>query len=295
MPSSRISISDWALRKWGWKRGFELMRLVRLKALGINRTVIADCRPASIARSLKKSNARASYVAWVGGFTGCDGYSFDDSMEEAYEAIRLCKLLNADNLVVHTGGRAGHTIKHGKEVFTSALRAMLQAAEGMNLTFSIQPWPQPLARRYSLFTSLQDAADFVEQIDSPQVKLSIVLDAWRRAPELHQQRQRLARLTSILHVSLFQADASESPTTELEENVLDVVRGFTSDGYQGWTDVKLTNISEGPSYWERISVLLKSVSAICRARHERQVASNSSAPVVDNSAVENSATFAPPR
>ena len=62
-----------------------------------------------------------SSLQWAGGFTGDEHLRYEECIADAKEAIDLAAALEANCLVVYSGGRAGHTRKHCRKLFQEAL------------------------------------------------------------------------------------------------------------------------------------------------------------------------------
>ena len=56
---------------------------------------------------LEDSELSVSALLWAGGFTGSDGRSHQESIEDALEAVQLAAGLKAGTLVVYTGSASG--------------------------------------------------------------------------------------------------------------------------------------------------------------------------------------------
>ena len=243
MAATRISVSEWKMNRWNIKREIETLRALRLTSLGVCRGKVADFRLNSVYRALQKIGAAPAYVCWAGGFTGLDGYSYDDAMEDAMSALKVCRALQANSLVLLSGGRGGHTLNHAKGMFYTAVSRLLEHAEAWRITLAIQPLPQPLARRYSLLTTLDSAIEFVQHFDHPAVRLALDCDAWDGDKALQTRANELAQVSSILHLAppceTMRAERGQKAKANTQ---LEVVRRFAVAGYTGVYDLKLSGL-----------------------------------------------------
>jgi len=71
---------------------------------------------------------QVSHLGWAGGFTGSDGRSYRDSVEDAREAVHTARELGTRTLIVYTGARGGHTYNHARRLARSALEELLPGA-----------------------------------------------------------------------------------------------------------------------------------------------------------------------
>ena len=84
-----------------------------------------------------------SNLLWAGGFTGSDGHTFRESVDDAAEAIRLAAALHARSLVVYSGAPGGHTHNHARRLLVDALRQLLPLAEELQSRWPSSRCTQP--------------------------------------------------------------------------------------------------------------------------------------------------------
>ena len=81
-----------------------------IRGIGVWRQKLADYGEEKGVELLAESGLEVSNLLWAGGFTGSDGRTLRESVNDALEAIRLAADLRAGCLVVYSGGRAGTRI-----------------------------------------------------------------------------------------------------------------------------------------------------------------------------------------
>ena len=69
-------------------------------------------------------------------FTGSDGRSHTDAVQDAKEAIGRAAEMKAGCLIVYSGGRAGHTHNHARRLLRAALDQLLPLAVESNVTLA---------------------------------------------------------------------------------------------------------------------------------------------------------------
>ena len=88
---------------------------------------------------LKDSGLAVSNLLWAGGFTGSEGHTYRESLDDTADAIRLAAQLGAQCLVVYSGARAGHTHNHARRLLTDALSKLAPLAAEHKVTLALEP------------------------------------------------------------------------------------------------------------------------------------------------------------
>ena len=101
--------------------------------------------------------------------------SFVDSVEDSKEAIRFAGLVNADCLVLHSGGRNGHTDRHGYRIFEHAIDSLLPIAEDYGVRLAIEPMSGIDSQPWSIFNRIESSLDLVKAYDSAHLGLVVDL------------------------------------------------------------------------------------------------------------------------
>ena len=134
-------------------------------------------RPGEGARSARPAaGLKVSHLFWAGGFTGSDGRSYRESIEDAAEAVRTAAALDCRTLVLYSGPRAGHTYNHARRLVQAALDELAPLAAELEVTLAIEPMHPGCAAEWTFLTSLDMTLDLLETVASPQVKM--VLDTY---------------------------------------------------------------------------------------------------------------------
>ena len=129
------------LSTYSWTFDEDVIRYSKAgyRAIGVWRSKLSDFGDERGIELLREEGVAVSNLMWAGGFTGCDGRSFEDSVTDALEAIALAARLRAECLVVYSGSRAGHTHNHARRLCYRAFERMLPDAERLGVTLAIAP------------------------------------------------------------------------------------------------------------------------------------------------------------
>lgn len=249
-----LSMNEITTYRWSLEEDVENYLQAGYRAIGVWRHKLTDCEEARAIDLLDGSGLRVSNLLWAGGFTGNDGRSLSESIDDAVEALRLAAGLQAGCLVIYPGGRNNHTYRHAGRLLRLALDELLPLAEEVEVPLAIEPMHPACAADWTFLTNLQDVLALLEEYCSPQMKLAydtyhFPFDARRR-----KQLAELAPHIGIVHLG----DRRAAPSAEQERCPLgcgrlplaDIVTTLQVAGYAGAFDVKLIGQEiEASEYW----------------------------------------------
>lgn len=186
-----------------WDLTAEIASLVDhgVDAIAAWRPKVSDLGVEAAAAILRASGVRVSSVHWAGGFTGGDGRSFDESLEDAFEAIDMAEGLAAGALILHSGCRGGHTRSHATRLVCQALEVLAPRAACAGVVLALKPMHAAAATGGSFLTGLVDAVDFVNRFDDAAVRMSFDLWHWADHPGLRAVLPRVAEVAAVVHVA----------------------------------------------------------------------------------------------
>jgi len=240
---AKLSVSETTTFRWSFEEDVRNYAGAGIPAIGVWRQKISDYQEARVVELLREHGLEVSHLFWAGGFTGSDGRSFRESVEDAKGALRLAKRLGAGCLVVYSGTRAGHTYNHARRLVRDALQELLPLAESLDVWVAVEPMHPACAGSWTFLTTLEETLMVLDMVGSPRVKM--VFDTYHLG---HGEGivERIPELAS--RVALVQlGDARATPTVEgnrcrLGEGVLplaEMVAAFASAGYDGYYDVEI--------------------------------------------------------
>jgi sugar phosphate isomerase/epimerase len=258
-----LSMSEITTFRWTFEEDVENYRQAGFRAVGVWRQKLADWDEDSAVELLVRSGLAVSNLVWAGGFTGSDGRSPTDSIDDAVDALRLAGKISAGCLVIYSGGRNNHTFRHAGRLLRDALKELLPLAEAVEVPLAIEPMHPACARDWTFLTDLESAVTLIEEIRSPYLKLAY--DTYHFPIEA-RQRKSLARLAPHIGI-VYLADRTATPNMDQERCLLgqgqlplrEMVATLQNAGYAGAYDVKLLGPEiEACDYW---SVLEQSQAA----------------------------------
>ncbi len=240
---ARLSMSEVTTYRWSFEEDVLQYRQAGITAIGVWRQKLSDFGEEKGIELLAESGLKVSNLIWAGGFTGSDGRSFRDSIEDAVEAIELAGRLNAPALVVYSGGRAGHTQNHARRLAVDALKEIAPLAEKHRVNLAVEPMHSECAAECTFLTTLKETLDLLDKVSHP--RLCLALDTYHVAeePGLIDWLPDLAHRIGIVHL----ADRKEPPNHDhnrcrLGEGKLplkEIIAALQDAGYDGDYDIEL--------------------------------------------------------
>ena len=171
--AARISMNELTTYRWSFDEDVQQYADAGMSGIAVWRQKLSDFGEEKGIELLADCGLDVSSLLWAGGFTGSDGRSHKESIEDAHDAIRLAAQLKSNCLVVYSGPRAGHTHNHARRLLTSALKELLPHAAEAGVWLAIEPVHSQCAAGWSFLTDLSEVVSLIENFDHPQLKLSL--------------------------------------------------------------------------------------------------------------------------
>jgi len=170
----QIAVSEFSTPRWSFHQDVVKYASRGINKIGISRRKVDDFGQSAAADLLFEMKMEVSSVNWAGGFTGSDGFSFVEAIDDAIEAIVFASQVNADCLLIYPGGRNGHTNRHACRLFENALDTLIPIAADYNVPLAIEPM---VGNESTDWSSLGSYRAFFGLLDNfPSEYLGCVLD-----------------------------------------------------------------------------------------------------------------------
>jgi sugar phosphate isomerase/epimerase len=229
--------------RWSFEEDVQHYRDAGYSAIGVWRQKLSDFGEERGIELLRDSGLGVSNLMWAGGFTGSDGHSHRESIDDALDAIRLATAMGATSLVVYSGSRAGHTVNHARRLLVTALKELAPVAEQHGVRLALEPMHSLCAQEWTFLTDLDDALNLLGQIASPAVQL--VYDTYHLGwqPDAVQRIGSLVDRIAIVHLADGKPPCdSEQTRSRLGEGdvpLRELLAAFNQAGYDGDYDIEL--------------------------------------------------------
>jgi sugar phosphate isomerase/epimerase len=251
----RLSMNEMTTFRWSFEQDVQHYKEAGYRAMGVWRQKLADFGEERGIELLQESGLGVSNLMWGGGFTGSDGRTHRESIDDALEAIRIADAMRAGSLVVYTGSRAGHTVNHARRLLLTALKELAPVAEQHALRLALEPMHSSCAHEWTFLTGLDDALALLDQVGSPAVQLAY--DTYHLGWQAGAAERIRALVDRVAIVHLADGNLptdSEQTRTRLGEGqvpLAEILAAFQQAGYDGDYDIELigpdlehTNYSE---------------------------------------------------
>lgn len=239
----QLAMNQMTTFRWSFEEDVVRYAAAGYRSAGIWRQKLSDYGEEKGLELLAEQRMTVSSLSWAGGFTGSEGWTHDESVEDGRQAIELAAALRAHCLVVHSGPRGLHTQNHVRRLLREALEELMPLAEALHVTLALEPMHPAAGVRWTFLTDLDDALALVTTFGSKYLKLVLDCYDWGRTDDLGQ---RLPRLSP--HLALVQlADGRSAPCGERNRCPLGagsvplprLVRELADAGYRGPFEIEL--------------------------------------------------------
>lgn len=240
---ARLSINELTTFRWTFEQDLARYREAGISALGVWRQKVSDFGEEKAIDLLHESGLHVSNLLWAGGFTGSDGRTYRDAIDDALDAIELAGRMNAKCVVVYSGGRAGHTHNHARRLLSGALKELLPAARDFSLRLALEPMHEACAAEFTFLTKIDEILELFDSVGDDQ--LAMVYDTYHLGfdPRSLERIGELASRIAVVHLGDAQGPpAGEQNRCQLGEGDLplrETIAALQSAGYDGDYDVEL--------------------------------------------------------
>ena len=248
-PATKIRMSLSQLTTLRWSLIDEVLQLKASKydGIGLWRPKIGEIGEDLAAELIRDAGLGVSSLSFAGGFTGANGLSHDDALADARDAILDAETVGAENLIVVSGARNGHTINHSRRLLVDALCELADFAEPRGVRLCVLPMHPYFAASWTYLNSLNETLDVLERVNHPAAGLAFdTYQLWQESG-LVGRIPELAAITGVVQIS----DARRPPQSCAERCVpgdgiiplAEIVRAFQQAGFDGYYDVQVWSSS----------------------------------------------------
>lgn len=264
----RFSISQLTTTRWSFHQDVVRYLIHGFHSMGVWRQKIDDFDLLEISDYLHEMRMNVSSVHWAGGFTGGEGTSYADSIQDATDAVELTGRLGGDCLIVHSGCRNGHTSTHARRLFRSALKTLVPVAADYGIRLAVELMPCPSANNWTFMQRIECALDLINEF--PEEQLGIVLDLYHVGlnEDVFEALPEFAQRVALVQL----ADRASSPRTTEHRLLLGEgnvsfdkwFRRLIQNGYAGLFEVELHGAGVAhQEYPDRLASIAHFVEAGC--------------------------------
>lgn len=266
---TRLSMSEMTTYRWSLIDDVAAYREAGIEAIAVWRPKLVEFSEERGIDLLRESGLAVSSLAWAGGFTGSNGHSFAEALDDGRDAIRTAARLGAESLVIISGSRSGHTGNHSRRLLIDGLKVLGDAAAEHNVTLALLPMHRMFSREWTFLTSIDAALDVLDRCDHPHVKMAFnVYHLW-------QEPRLLERIPDVVpSIALVQLNdwrdppRSENDRCQLGDGEIpltSIVRALVNGGYEGFFEIEIWSEELwGADYIELLRDSMTRFDELCR-------------------------------
>ena len=171
----RLSISQLSTIKWWLEEDAIRYSSQGFKSIAVWREKLTDDSVDFVTSLFADLGLKVSSLQWAGGFTGSDGRSHVDAIEDAIDAIRQAARIRSPRLLIHSGARALHTISHCTRLFRTALNELVPVAQDFGVQLVIVPMAADTGKDFTFVKTFESALQFCNRFQKKDVALGLNL------------------------------------------------------------------------------------------------------------------------
>lgn len=248
---AQLSINELTTYRWSFEEDVAHFKDAGFSAVGVWRQKLAEFGEEKGVELLAESGLKVSNLLWCGGFTGSDGRTFREGLEDAREAIDLAGQMQADCLIAYTGARGGHTHNHARRLIRDAFKELLPQARERGVTLAVEPMHPQAAGECTFLTCFDETMQLLEAIADPAFKLCFDTYHLGFGNDWERKIRCAAPHIAVVHVADGKTPSeSEQARTRLGEGdvplraMISVLRDC---GFDGYFDVELVGTGYEPA------------------------------------------------
>lgn len=240
---AQLSMNEMTTYRWSFEEDVEQYLRAGIGGIGVWRQKLSDFGEEKGIELLADSGLQVSNLLWAGGFTGSDGRSLRESIDDAEEAVRLAAQMKAGCLIVYSGGRAGHTHNHARRLVKEALSELASVAAESHVTLALEPMHLGCAADWTFLTGLDDTLALLDLVGSPWLKLAFDTYHLGQDQQAVERMDELADRIAVVHLGDCKGPPQhEQNRSRLGEGAIplrQIVDALRNAGYDGFYDVEL--------------------------------------------------------
>ena len=212
-------------------------------AIGLNWRKLAETGIRKSLRCVQQSPLQVSSVGWIGGFTGKDGHSLPQIVEEGKRLIQAAGQLRARTVTVLTGPQAGHIRSHAVRIVVGALQELTHWAEVYGVELALQPMHPMFVENWSFLHTLEESLEILDRVKHSRLRLAFgTYHLWEEV-NLLQRLQEVAPRVGLAMLS----DWGPAPRHENDRlfpgsgnlPIAEMMQCLEEGGFSGWYELEV--------------------------------------------------------
>jgi sugar phosphate isomerase/epimerase len=189
---SRLSLNQYTTRQWSVAQAIDGCARAGIPAIGLWRDLVAETGLKKSARLARDAGVTVSSLCRGGMFPAATVEERRRHIEDNRRAIDEAAALNTDVLVLVCGGIPERDIVGARQMVADGIAEIIPYTTERGIRLGIEPLHPMFAADRSVITTLGEANDLVERLQSPQI--GVVIDVyhvwWDPTIEMEIRRAR---------------------------------------------------------------------------------------------------------
>lgn len=243
IPSPRFSLSQITTYRSTWEEDLRGLDTSSFGTLGVWLSKLDEHEHELFRDRLRKSETSVSSVSFVGGFTGVNGVTYQEALNEAYRTMFFASSIGARCVVVTPGARGKYSAKHERRLVAGAIRELACLGKELGVDLALLPMRPEFAKAWTFLHSIEDARSLLADVGHPRAGLA--LDSFQHLNSEDDLAMFGEIARDVRHVQL--SDAMSGPRREYERRLPGdgelPLQGFVdalmAHGYRGYFDIQV--------------------------------------------------------
>ncbi len=243
---SRLSFNQMTCDRWRMDEAIEGCARAGIRTIGLWRHKLAEYGLEVTARHLRTADLRVSSLCRGGYFPAATAAERQARILDNQRAIVEAATLGAPVVVLVCGPAPDRDIAAARKMVADGLAQLLPFAAAHGVRLGIEPLHPVFAADRSVITTLAEANDLIEQLDSPWV--GVVIDVYHVwwDPSLSAQISRASGRIVGFHLNDWPANMGVPFSSRLMmgDGVIEldrITRAVLAAGYSGPIEVEILN------------------------------------------------------
>jgi sugar phosphate isomerase/epimerase len=243
---ARLSLNLKTTNLWGVQEAVEGCVRAGIPWIGLWRDKVADAGLKESTRIVSDAGLKVSSLCRGGMFPAATKAERAARIDDNRRAVDEAIVLGTDVLVLVCGAAPDRDIDAARRMVEEGIERVLPYAEQAGVKLGIEPLHPAFAADRSVISTLGEANDIVERLDSPQV--GVVIDVYHVwwDPELYREVERSAGHILGFHVDDWLRGGGDPLTSRgiMGDGVIELRRvreAVESAGYDGPIEVEIFN------------------------------------------------------
>jgi sugar phosphate isomerase/epimerase len=243
LAQSLLAVNEITTYRWSFLEDVLGYLEAGVRTMGVWRQKLDEFGEERAIQLIHDTKMSVSSVSYGGGFTGQNGYPYNESLRDAKDTLRIAGEMNADCVLMLSGGLSGHIQSHARRIFVSALKELGDLAGEQGVKLAVQPMRGLFANEWTFLSSIDETLDVIDACDHDMVGMAFdVYHLWQE-PRLLERIAEIAPLVASVQLN----DWHRAPQSKFDRGLIgdgeiplsEISHAFLDNGYRGSLEISI--------------------------------------------------------